>query len=63
MRSGEEAIANFIVFSLTQIGLEAMIYRTCGKHANHYTTDAVEYKLTKWTALPDWLSFIKRLYI
>ena len=47
MHSGEEAITNFIIFSLTQIGLEAMIYRTRGKHANHYTTDAVEYKLTK----------------
>ena len=63
MHSGEETIANFIVFSLTQIGLEAMTYRTRGKHLNHYTTNAVEYKLTKWTALPDWLSFIKRLHI
>jgi hypothetical protein len=47
MHSGEETIANFIVFSLTQIGLEAMTYRTRGKHLNHYTTNAVEYKLTK----------------
>ena len=32
---------NFIVFGLTWMGLEPMIYRARGEHANHYTTDAV----------------------
>jgi hypothetical protein len=32
---------NFIVFGLTQSGLEPTIYRTRGERANHYTTDAV----------------------
>jgi hypothetical protein len=35
--SGEATNTNFIVFDLTQLGLEPMIYRTRGKHANHYT--------------------------
>jgi hypothetical protein len=30
-----------LVFGLTQPGLEPTIYSTRGKHANHYTTDAV----------------------
>ena len=30
-----------IVFGLIQLGLEPTINRTRGKHANHYTTDAV----------------------
>jgi hypothetical protein len=39
--SGEATNTNFIVFGLTQPGLEPMIYHTRGEHANHYTTDAV----------------------
>jgi hypothetical protein len=31
----------FIVFGLNRLGLEPTIYRTRGKHANHYATDAV----------------------
>ena len=30
-----------LVFDLIQPGLEHTIYRTRGKHANHYTTDEV----------------------
>jgi hypothetical protein len=41
MLSGEATNTNFIVFGLTQLGLESTIYRTRGEHANHYTTDAV----------------------
>jgi hypothetical protein len=33
---------NFIVFGLTQLGLEPTIYHTQDKHANHYTTHAVQ---------------------
>jgi hypothetical protein len=36
MLSGEATNTNFIVFGLTQSGLEPTIYRTWGKHANHY---------------------------
>jgi hypothetical protein len=32
----------FIVFGLTQSGLEPTIYCTGGEDANHYTTDAVD---------------------
>jgi hypothetical protein len=38
----EATNTNFIVFGLTRPGLEPTIYRTRGKHANHYTTDAVK---------------------
>ena len=41
MLSGEAIITNFLVFGLTRSGLEPMIYRTRGEHANHFTTDAV----------------------
>ena len=33
--------SNFIVFGLTQLGHEPMIYCPRVEHANHYTTDAV----------------------
>jgi hypothetical protein len=39
--SGEATKTNFIVFDLTQSGLEATIYHTRGGHAQHYATDAV----------------------
>jgi hypothetical protein len=39
--SGEATNTNFIVFGLTQPGLEPTIYRTRDEHANHYTTDVV----------------------
>jgi hypothetical protein len=39
--SGEATNTNFIVFGLIRLGLEPMIYRTRGEHANHYPTDAV----------------------
>ena len=41
MLSGEATITNCIVFGVTQTGLDPTIYHTRGKHANHYTTDAV----------------------
>ena len=43
MLTREETNTNFIVFGLTQSGLEPTIYRTRFEHANHYTTDAVNY--------------------
>ena len=39
MPSGEATKTNFIVFRLTRLELEPTVYRTWGKHANHYTTD------------------------
>ena len=36
----EEQIS-ILVFGLTRLGLQSTIYRTWGKHANHYTTDGV----------------------
>ena len=39
--SGEATNTNFIVFGLTQPGLEPTIYRTRGEHANHYATNTV----------------------
>jgi hypothetical protein len=39
---------NFIVFGLIRSGLEPAIHHTRGKHANHYTTDAV---LAHWNSL------------
>jgi hypothetical protein len=37
---GEATNINFIVFGLSLLRLELMIY-TCGEYANHYTIDAV----------------------
>jgi hypothetical protein len=37
MLSGEATNTNFIVFGLTQPGLETMIYQTQGERSNHYT--------------------------
>jgi hypothetical protein len=41
MLSEEATNTNFIVFGLTGLGLEPMIYCTLGEEANHYTADAV----------------------
>ena len=35
------SICIYIVFGMTQPGLEPTIYRTRGEHSNHYATDAV----------------------
>jgi len=43
MISREAVNTNFIVIVLAWRGLEPMIYFTQGKHANHYTGDAVRY--------------------
>ena len=43
MLSGEATYTNFIDFGLTWSEFQPTIYRICGKHANHYTTDAVIY--------------------
>jgi hypothetical protein len=40
MLSGEATNTNFIVFGLTQPGLEPTIYRIWGESTNHYTPDA-----------------------
>jgi hypothetical protein len=41
----KQANTIFIVFGLTQPGLEStMFYRTRGEHANHYATDAVIFR-------------------
>ena len=42
MLNGEPTNTNLIVSGLTRPGFEPTIYRTRGKHANHYTTDAVD---------------------
>ena len=47
MLSGEATNTNFIVFGLTRPGLELTIYRTWGEHANHYTTDAVQFLVSQ----------------
>jgi hypothetical protein len=39
---GEATNTNYIVFGLTQPGLEPTTYSTRGEHANHYTTNAVK---------------------
>jgi hypothetical protein len=44
MLSGEATNTNFLVFGMTRPGLKSTIYHTRGKHANHYATDAVDYK-------------------
>jgi hypothetical protein len=41
MISGDATNTNFIVFGLTRLGVKPKIYRTRGKHANHYTTDLI----------------------
>jgi len=53
MISGEATNTNFKVFGLTRLGLESMIYRTQGKHANHNTTDAVNSKYITNTDKPN----------
>jgi hypothetical protein len=45
MLSGEATNTNFIVFGLTQPGLEPTIYHTRGEHARHYATDVVSIHL------------------
>jgi hypothetical protein len=37
----EATYTNLIVFGLTWLGFEPMIYCSQGEHANHYITDAV----------------------
>ena len=41
MLNGETPNIKFIVFGLTQPGLEPMFYQNRDMHANHYTTDAI----------------------
>jgi hypothetical protein len=71
MLSGEATNTNFIVVGLTWPGLEPTIYHTQGKHASHYTTDAVPFiyyvknDLTEWSdmstsrLMSQWASTIK----
>jgi hypothetical protein len=40
--AGEATNTNIIVFGLTRIGLNPMIYHTWGEHAKHYTTDVIK---------------------
>jgi hypothetical protein len=40
--SREATNTNYIIFGLTRSGFEPTIYRTLGKHANHYTTDVLD---------------------
>jgi hypothetical protein len=50
----EAASTYFIVFGLTRLVLEPMIYHTRGEHANHYTTDAVtKLKCEQWIKRDD----------
>ena len=43
MFSGDTTNTNFIVFGLTGLGLETMLFHIRDEHANYYTTDAVNY--------------------
>ena len=43
MLSREETNTNFVIFSMTQSDLEPTINLYRGEHANHYTTDTVQY--------------------
>jgi hypothetical protein len=54
--SGEAAYTSFIVFGLTRLGFEPMIYRTRGEHAN--STDAVD-PLRKYIQTKAFFSFYK----
>jgi hypothetical protein len=50
----EAASTYFVVFGLTRLVLEPMIYHTRGEHANHYTTDAVtKLKCEQWIKRDD----------
>ena len=42
---------SYIVLGMTRLGLEPTIYRTQGEHANHYTTDMVDFTLKYQTIL------------
>ena len=44
MLSGEATTTSYIVFGMTQSGLEPTIYHTQGGCDNHYTTDALPSK-------------------
>ena len=46
MLRGEATNTNLNVFGLTRQGFQPMTFRTQGKHANSYTTEAVEKSLT-----------------
>ena len=45
MLNGEATNTDFLVFGLIRLGFEPTIYRTCGEHANHYATDAVDHRI------------------
>ena len=60
MLRGEATNTNFIVFCLTPLGLESMIYRTRGEHTNHYATDAVLNCWSRGDNLPYELSAVMR---
>ena len=47
----------------TRLGLEPMIHHTCGKHANHYTTDAVAQVNIKIFAINPDLNENKEMYL
>jgi hypothetical protein len=55
--SGEATNTNFIVFGLTQPGLEPTTYSTRGEHANHYTTNAVILNLNEFEFLVFYATF------
>jgi hypothetical protein len=50
LSGGLLSCSHFKVFGLTRPGLEPTIYRTQGKHANHYTTIVFE-TLIDWNHL------------
>jgi hypothetical protein len=58
MLSGETTNTNFIVFGLTQPGLEPTIYCTQGEHANQYATNAInvigDYMLLGQNNVSEW---------
>jgi hypothetical protein len=46
--SGEATNTNFIVFGLTYLVLEPIVYHTHGEHFNHHTTNSVACLTSKW---------------
>ena len=60
MLSEEATHTNFIVFGLTRPVLEATIYRIRGEHANHYTTDALDFFRWFWLIDIQYILCVKR---
>ena len=60
LSGGLLSCSHFKVFGLTRPGLEPTIYRTQGKHANHYTTIVFE-TLIDWNHLENTFKWAQAL--